>query len=48
MLGLADLRFLLEQPRLPKPEETVDENGIITVVEYSVNDEGRKVKVSSE
>ncbi|EJD05518.1 translation initiation factor eIF3g [Fomitiporia mediterranea MF3/22] len=36
----------LEHPRLPKPEESVDENGIITVVEYSVNDEGKKVKIT--
>ncbi|KAL5476884.1 TIF35 [Sanghuangporus weigelae] len=35
-----------EEPRLPKPEETVDENGVITVVEYSVNDDGKKIKIT--
>lgn len=32
-----------------KPEEpttSVDENGIVTIVEYAVNDEGKKVKVN--
>ena len=28
-------------------EEFVDENGIRTVIEYTVNDEGKKVKVRS-
>ncbi|TDL24567.1 translation initiation factor 3 RNA-binding subunit [Rickenella mellea] len=36
----------LEQPRLPKIEETVDENGVRTTIEYTVNDEGKKVKVT--
>ena len=35
----------VEETRPQKHEETVDENGIITVVEFSVNDEGKKVKV---
>ena len=35
----------VDQSRVPKREETVDENGIITVVEYGTNDEGKKVKV---
>ncbi|KAH8116032.1 translation initiation factor 3, RNA-binding subunit [Phellopilus nigrolimitatus] len=35
-----------EQPRLPKSEESTDENGIITTVEYSFNDEGKKVKIT--
>jgi hypothetical protein len=29
----------------PKPEDSVDENGIRTTVEYVINDEGKKVKV---
>ena len=32
-----------ELPR-PKIEESVDENGIVTTVEYAINDEGKKVK----
>ena len=27
-----------------KPEETVDENGVVTIVEYYKNDEGNTVK----
>ena len=42
--------YWLTDFRLPehpgKPQESVDENGIITIVEYAVNDEGKKVKVS--
>jgi hypothetical protein len=30
---------------LPETEESVDENGVTTIIEYSVNDEGKKVKV---
>ena len=30
---------------LPKNEEFVDENGIRTTIEYTLNDEGKKVKV---
>lgn len=33
-----------DQPRI---EESVDENGIRTTIEYSLNDEGKKVKVST-
>ena len=29
----------------PKNEEFVDENGIRTIIEYALNDEGKKVKV---
>ncbi|PAV20423.1 translation initiation factor eIF3g [Pyrrhoderma noxium] len=38
----------LDQSRVPKREETVDENGIITVVEYGTNDEGKKVKITKK
>jgi hypothetical protein len=34
-------------PERPQIEETVDEDGIRTIVEYSVNDEGQKIKVSN-
>jgi hypothetical protein len=30
----------------PKVEDSVDENGIRTIIEHTVNDEGKKVKVS--
>ena len=30
----------------PKVEDYVDENGVRTTVEYIINDEGKKVKVS--
>jgi hypothetical protein len=30
---------------LPKNEEFVDEDGIRTTIEYTLNDEGKKVKV---
>jgi translation initiation factor 3 subunit G len=33
----------LEQPRVG--EDYVDENGVRTTIEYSINDEGKKVKV---
>ncbi|CCL99786.1 uncharacterized protein FIBRA_01808 [Fibroporia radiculosa] len=36
----------LEQP--PKIEDTIDENGIRTTVEYTVNDEGKKVKITKK
>jgi translation initiation factor 3 subunit G len=36
---------LLDAP--VKIEDSVDENGIRTTVEYSVNDEGKRVKVTS-
>ena len=46
-----------EQPALPSLDQTpkipgtiqdsVDENGIRTIVEFTINDEGKKVKVSS-
>ena len=29
----------------PKNEESVDENGIRTIIEYALNDDGKKVKV---
>lgn len=32
---------------VPQITETVDKNGIITIVEYTTNEEGKKVKVSS-
>lgn len=32
--------------KLEEPTTSVDENGIVTIVEYAVNDEGKKVKVS--
>ena len=34
-----------EQP--PKIEDFVDENGIRTIIEYSINEEGKKVKVTT-
>lgn len=37
-----DTYTILEQP---KGEDYVDENGVRTTVEYTVNDEGKKVKV---
>lgn len=42
-------RAALHPSRLeqPKGEDYVDENGIRTTVEYTVNDEGKKVKVRS-
>jgi len=38
----------LEQPKLelPKGEDYIDENGIRTTVEYVINDEGKKVKIT--
>ena len=36
---------IAERPEFPKIEETVDENGVRTIVEYTINDEGKKVKV---
>jgi len=30
---------------LPKNEEFVDENGIRTTIEYTLNEDGKKVKV---
>ena len=36
--------YLVDQP---KGEDYVDENGIRTTVEYTVNDDGKKVKVRS-
>ncbi|EJD43469.1 translation initiation factor 3, RNA-binding subunit [Auricularia subglabra TFB-10046 SS5] len=32
----------------PKPEETIDENGVRTIVEYYKNDEGKTVKVTKK
>ena len=32
---------------LPKVEDYIDENGIRITVEYTVNDEGKKIKVRS-
>ena len=32
-------------PDQPKGEDYIDENGIRTTVEYTVNDEGKKIKV---
>ena len=37
----------VEELEPPKIEDYVDENGIRITVEYTVNDEGKKVKVSS-
>ncbi|THH03373.1 hypothetical protein EW145_g6307 [Phellinidium pouzarii] len=34
------------QPSSQKPQEPVDDNSIISIVEYSVNDEGKKVKIT--
>ncbi|KAI5120601.1 hypothetical protein M0805_008078 [Coniferiporia weirii] len=35
-----------EQPSLPKPAEVSEEGDVITVIEFSVNDEGKKVKIT--
>lgn len=35
-------------PEQPRIEDSVDENGIRTTVEYTINDEGKKVKASTE
>jgi translation initiation factor 3 subunit G len=35
----------LGSAQTPAYSETVDENGVRTIVEYSVNDDGKKVKV---
>lgn len=32
--------------KLEEPRTSVDENGIVTIVEYAVNDEGKKVKIT--
>lgn len=32
----------------PKGHETIDANGIRTIVEYTTNEDGKKVKVSSD
>lgn len=37
----------LDIPKTPKVLESVDENGIITIVEYAENEAGKKVKVIS-
>ena len=37
----------VEELEPPKVEDYVDENGIRVTVEYTVNDEGKKVKVRS-
>ena len=34
-------------PDQPKTEDFVDENGIRTTIEYTLNDEGKKVKVGN-
>jgi translation initiation factor 3 subunit G len=34
-----------ELPEQPKIEDFVDEDGIRTTIEYTVNEEGKKVKV---
>ena len=34
--------YLLDGP--PKIEETIDENGIRTIVEYTTNEDGKRVK----
>jgi len=41
----SDVFATLADNVLPKPVETVDENGVRTVVEYYINDQGKKVKV---
>ena len=37
--------FLTHTPDLPKNEDFIDENGIRTQIEYTVNENGKKVKV---
>ncbi|KLO16147.1 translation initiation factor eIF3g [Schizopora paradoxa] len=37
-----------ELPKLPKPKQTIDENGIITIEEIVINDDGKKVKVTKK
>ena len=32
-------------PEQPKGEDYIDENGIRTTVEYTINDEGKRIKV---
>jgi len=36
---------LIPSSELPKNEEYVDENGIRTTIKYTINEEGKKVKV---
>jgi len=36
----------VEELELPKVEDYVDENGVKVTVEYAVNDEGKKVKIT--
>ncbi|TEB31070.1 translation initiation factor eIF3g [Coprinellus micaceus] len=36
----------LDGPSQHQPEETVDENGVRTIVEYTLNDDGKKVKIT--
>ncbi|PPQ65792.1 hypothetical protein CVT26_000377 [Gymnopilus dilepis] len=36
----------VDELELPKTEEFVDENGIRTTVEYAINEEGKKVKIT--
>jgi len=36
----------VDELELPKNEEFVDENGIRTTIEYTLNDEGKKVKIT--
>ncbi|THH22527.1 hypothetical protein EUX98_g8165 [Antrodiella citrinella] len=36
----------LETPKTPKGEDYTDENGIRTTVEYTINDDGKKVKIT--
>jgi translation initiation factor 3 subunit G len=40
---LCMLTPLVDQPKI---EDSVDENGIRTIIEYTLNDEGKKVKVN--
>jgi len=37
-----------ELPKLPKPKQSIDENGIITIEEIVINDDGKKVKVTKK
>ncbi|KZP11426.1 translation initiation factor 3, RNA-binding subunit [Athelia psychrophila] len=36
----------VDEQELPKTEDTVDENGVRTVVEYAINDDGKRVKIT--
>jgi hypothetical protein len=42
------IRSPLDQPETEQRQETVDANGIRTIVEYISNDDGKKVKVRDD